>query len=182
MTQVPDVQPADAPASASDYGTSRLRPGWAMPFGIISICYAAFGLLVRAITLAGNIFILSTGKPVVGFPPWYNAYETILGVGLLVLVGVLAAAGIQLIRWRPVARPLHLVWAVAMLVSLLVCGCALAAVASGQAGAAARAGMVIGGGIMLVLRVAYPVLVLIWFLRGKVREQMEALKGAGQAF
>lgn len=103
----------------------RDPPGWPIPVGIISIAFAGLGLVCGGIGLASMPFLpkMMQGAlngdplpPTMVFGPMDYA---IGGIGLALAI-VLLFGGIMLVGRRPIARTLHLVYAVAaMPISIL---------------------------------------------------------------
>ncbi|MFP4104721.1 MAG: hypothetical protein ACLFVU_01420 [Phycisphaerae bacterium] len=94
------------------------KPAWPKVFGILSIVFAGLGIL-------STLFGLIVGNPnsasnpsapnvptredlTDAMPVWHGGAETILSVLLPVL---LLIAGIMLLKYKPLGRTLHLVWA-----------------------------------------------------------------------
>jgi len=120
------------------------------------------------------------------FPDW-SLYAG-AAIQLVTLCGtvLLLIAGIHLIRRRPSARTLHVAYAVcaaAAATAMLAMQLALAnsmrwpGVFSPMAGIW-RAQMIGMGIVNLVLQLAYPVFLLVWFSRSKIRQEV---RGWGRA-
>ena len=114
------------------------------------------------------------------FPDWYQDYTTVAGVIGMGVGVVMLAAGLATLRRRPSGRVLHLVYAaltcIQIAVGLVVLIMAIPEVqASGSSDPAARAGLVgglIGDILGTIFGAVYPVFILIWFSRRKIRDEV----------
>lgn len=161
------------------------RTTWPNVLGILSIVLGALGVLTYG---AGGIELILTGPTVPASAPHADA----IGVGELVsnlvhclLAVLLLAAGIQLVRRRPAARRLYIVWAVlrtaAALGGTVVAYLMMQALiqdeqANGTTSADVVRFMEVYGLATLVIALlwslALPIFALIWFNRPKIRQEM----------
>lgn len=185
MSQVPPPVPPDAaPTEPLPYAYSVVPSKWPTAVGVISIIYAGLILLSTSINTVQQFWQAASNRDMMAaLPSWYGAYQaatTILrmALGVLLLVG-----GILLLRRRPASRGLHLAWAWGA-AALTVLGFAIAlwmmpvverevqrAMPPG-AGPMATGAVWIGviGGFVIGL--VYPIFVLAWFHRGRIRQEV----------
>jgi len=175
MTMMPhDPQPIKAAMSEA----SPRRPGWATAIGIVSLCYGGLGALLRVVMFVLDLFAVASGGevqvPGLGTaPPWYGVHEAVFNACLVVLGIVLVGGGVALLYRRPSGRLLHIAWAVGILASQVVALVVLMLLPGAQeASGAKQVGMLVGACFVTVIRVAYPVFLLIWFMRRKIRQEM----------
>jgi len=175
MTIMPhDLQPIEAAVSEE----SPERPGWATAIGIVSLCYGGLGALLRALMLVFDLFAVASGREVQipglgAAPPWYGVHETVFNACLVVLGILLVGGGVALLYRRPSGRLLHIAWAVGILASQVVALVVLMLVPGAQeASGAKQVGMLAGACFVTLIRVVYPVFLLIWFSRGTIRKQV----------
>ncbi|HUU22125.1 MAG TPA: hypothetical protein VM389_06270 [Phycisphaerae bacterium] len=155
------------------------RSKWPTVIGVISIVFAGIGLLCLPFAVLGR-FINPAQKQVYQYlPSWYPIYETfsyVLGVGFAVL---LLVGGILLLKRRPAGRTLHLAYAVAATV-MAVFGTILMTMSISRTGnmpPPMRYGF-IGGAIGgMCGGLAYPIFLLVWFLRAPIAAEA---RGWGQ--
>jgi len=170
------------------------RPAWPTPIGIISICLASLSLACDGMNLVFQLLVMAVFQTVstAGTQPGVQMSEA--ATGPLMLAGadlvaavVLLVGGILLLKRRPVARAIHLIYAMSKMLILLI-GVTLLVVAIREASAAAAttmpttgpapgstAGMkaffLMGGGFGVIskaLGLLYPIFLLVWFLRAPV--------------
>lgn len=181
MSQSPDLAPPTESATTQIPSSAPIaRPGWATAIGIISILYASLGGLFRLFSLGGTLlykFIpLEVLPPLFrrileDSPPWVWLYEAIVNGSLLVLAVAMLVGGILLLRCRRAARSLHLLGASAVLVTVAV-NVGVAMVISEDL--LDHSGAVFGLASVGVVRAAYPMFVLVWFLRKKIWDEVDS--------
>jgi len=188
MTQdpVPSAYPVGQPPAPPS--PSNRRPTWATVIGIISIVMASFALLGVLLTplsleimrtqrrlsgmstpstLAGRGPV--TLSPTAEFPSHWDEFTIAGGVVGGVLGVVLLAGGIQLLRQRPAAQPLHVIYAVGSIAWGLV-----------WIGLMPPLGLFAGLAAMgAVLGMTYPIVVLVFTLRRSSRQWFAELRRRG---
>ena len=138
------------------------------------------GLLCTPVALAINALNPAGQKVYEYMPEWYRTWEIgsgLLGVGFAVL---LLIAGISLLKRRPAGRSLHLVYAIAG-AAIAVANALIFTMLFGEMSGmpdAMRFAMIGGGFGGACLGLAYPVFLLIWFLRGSVAREVRGWKAA----
>jgi len=173
------------------------QPAWPTVVGIISLCVAGLSLACDTIGLIGQLIVMLFVQPSVGamqpgFRPGWATASTLLTTGAdMIATVVLLIGGVLLLKRRPLARPLHLVYGVAtfaivminatmfvvMIRQATVAAATMPATgpASGPAMPSAARGMLFGGitgGIGMAISLIYPIFLLVWFLRRPIVEQV----------
>lgn len=115
-----DVFDPHSEASQDHTGLPEHRepPGWPIPVGIISIALAGLGLVCGGLGLASMPFLpkmmegAMNGDPL---PPTmvFGPIDYAIGALGLAFAVVLLFGGIMLVGRRPIARPIHLIYALA---------------------------------------------------------------------
>lgn len=167
-------------------------PQWPKVVGIISIVWSSFGLICNGCNTLGG----AVGRAMVGaLPPesrgpledqlkTITPFLMVVYVLLLLLAGLLLAAGISTLRRRPLGRGLHLAYGGAGVVigvlrfiaSMPAIQQKIATMQHGAQDSAHAAGMqvgaYIGAGCVSLVGVLYPLFCLYWFgLMGNRPEQ-----------
>jgi len=138
----------------------RKTPGWAITIGVISIIYASSSILYDLILISH----FPTGQPLL------STCGIMLRIGI---TGLLLLAGVSLLCRSPYTALLHRLWACITLLGgivVLVMGMAL--------GFSSTLEGVLAGIALVFLVIGYPVFLLIWFSRRKVRRQVLAWRVA----
>lgn len=195
MTPAQDAPPP-LPEPAAAYPVAYapyVKPSaWPKVIGIISIVIGGLGLLQQAGGLVASLAMGGASTTPPGWPQWAQAYSMAAGVAMMAASGLLIAAGVQLVRRRPVARTLHLVYGlakvliaiVALAVGLHLTRLMLAEMTASASpppgvGGMMEAMVIVGVVIGFLIGVAYPVFLFIWFSRKKIRQQVAAWRSAG---
>ena len=205
MSQTPPpLPPQFPPTQGGDFDLGTQRKSWPKVIGIFSIVWGSLGLVCNGCGLISQVFqsammnmmTQQQGANAQQIPPMPDVMKpTVLdfasmGAGIVICV-VLIIAGSMLVARNPVARVAHLGYAgLSILVSLI--GTALAvqkqtAIAAwakqnadnfwGKQQAQAGSFAFIGIGIAVLLGLAYPLFVLVWFLAVK-RDTREITEGS----
>ncbi len=174
MTPPDETHPPQVPSSA--------RPPWATVIGVISIVWGSLGLICTPVSLLGNMLSNKinprTAEMQGRFPDWYATYTIAALLVQVALAVLLLIAGICLLRRSRLARRLHLGYAVPNLllgaVGLVVAISTMSQVFQESdmpevATASGMAGAFIGMAFVMV----YPIFLLVWFSRRKIREQVQ---------
>lgn len=114
MSEVAGQSPVQSPESLD---LPPDPPSWPKVIGIISIVLGSLGLVCGGCGTIMTPFLpklMEMGAPGQEVPPVYAGNFPMLGAGVLGILNalLLLIAGAMLIRRRPVARPLHLVYAI----------------------------------------------------------------------
>ncbi len=170
----------DAPPPPTGSGTPAELQRWPRIFGLISIIFAA-----TAIFLSPLVLWLSKASPQSKrfeslLPAWYETFTNYSMVLGMAFGAMLLVAGLKLRRQQKTGRTLHRFYAVGNLLLAIVgagANCnAFGAIDTASLAMAERAGVVggmIGGLFGAVAGAAYPIFLLIWFNRQKIREDVE---------
>jgi hypothetical protein len=174
MSQRPDLAPPPGSATTPNpSGAPFVRPRWATAIGILSILYASLGFFYHLHDLGVMLWLKlvplkdlrpEDGRLWEGLPAWAWRCWAVMNGSFLVLAAALLAGGILLLRCRRAARPLHLLGASGMLVTVAVC-LGVERMFSGNPFEDNVAALLTAS--LCAVRVAYPVFVLAWFLRKK---------------
>ncbi len=180
MTEFPSAfPPIQQPPLQPQYAPPEKKPAWPIAIGIISIVLGSLMLICVPISMGINAYNPEAAATQEQFPEWSQTYSIIsslisMGLAVLLLVG-----GILLIRRRAVARPLHLLYAVvtvlmAVVGTVVFFSVILPSVDTADLPRGTAIGMKFGAVVGTFLNVAYPVFLLIWFLRGTIRDQVRS--------
>ncbi len=184
MSQRPDLAPPTESATPRNpSGAPFVRPRWATAIGILSILYASLGLLFHLLDLGIMLLLrlvpqLEDSPPEArrfweDFPPWLWRYVEMVDGSCLVLAAALLAGGILLLRCRRAARSLHLLGASGVLVTVAVGVGMVFLTEVFLTDWSEYSGLVWFIASVSVVRAAYPVFVLVWFLRKKVWNEVD---------
>jgi hypothetical protein len=154
------------------------RSKWPLIIGIISIAFASLAIICTPASLAMHKLNPQSGEVFKGMPVWFDAYMTASCVVGVLMGIVLLAAGILLVLRKPAARPLHLGYACLAVVVCLV-GLAVSLLAFSGTATDGPAAAVVYGGIAcsLPIGLAFPIFLLIWFLRGSIAREVAGWRG-----
>ncbi len=184
----PDAQPMNFyPAPGSFPAQADAKPSWPSVVGIISLCIA--GLCVLAviggtiIQAANERFQTSQQREMMAtMPDWNQTYQWVSHLLWIATSVLLAIGGIMLLKRRHLGRTLHVAYALIGIV-LAVAGTAVTLVMMNQMTMPAnmpghmqsfmRTSMIVGAVIGLPFAMAYPVFLLIWFGRAKVKQHIQ---------
>lgn len=153
------------------------KPFWHIPIGVISLALAGMGALNMPVSMLLRKFDPGQKAIYKLLPEWYSAFATfsmILGfaLSLILLVG-----GIMLIKRRLQACTLLVSYAIA---SLAVTCMNYAVILIGHVGdrltGTTKFGWNIGLFGVLPFILAWPIFLLIWLARAKIRTDMQAWK------
>lgn len=171
MTQVPEQSP---PYEAAQ-DLPPQQPVWPKVIGIISIVLASLGLICTPISLFVSMRGANAEEALKFFPDWWLAYTTVSCVVGVLQAILLLAAGIVVLLKRPAGRVLHLVYAViAIVLGIASSAFGAASILTGDMPAPIKIGTAVGIFIGVLVGMIYPVFLLIWFLRPKIRDQVAA--------
>jgi hypothetical protein len=158
---------------------------WPKIFGIISCVLAAQGIVFTPLVELFNRWSDANRRLYELFPAWYSTCNTANQAGTLLSCAILLAGGALLMRRRPVAVALHVVYAALALVLTVVATAAyltaVAAIDTSALSTVERAGVTGGtigavcGGLFGIL---YPIFLFAWFTRGKIRRDVRGWRGA----
>ncbi len=170
----------DAPLPPSGSGTTPELQRWPRIFGIISMVLAANALLLSPLLLWANKANPQTRRFQDLLPAWYETFTNYSMVLGMAFGAMLLVAGLKLRRQQKTGRTLHRFYAAGNLLMVLVGAVAttnaFGAINTDSLGGAERAGVVggmIGGILGTIVGAAYPIFLLIWFNRQKIREDVE---------
>jgi len=177
MTETPQSFP---PSPYEDTGPQppyvavgpRKTPSWAIVIGVISIVLAGLALICTPISLAVTALIPEGTEVYECYPPWYRTYTMFTAMLGIVMAVVLLLAGISLLRRRNIAAALHLAYGViSAIMVILNIGIMAASIDIPEVPDATKPGL-IGGMIGSFIGLVYPVFLIVWFMRRKIREEM----------
>jgi len=176
MTEMPhDVSPSpyQQPAVQDPMAEQKPKtPAWAITIGVISIVLASYGLICTPVVMAGMVFHSAFQEPLSEFPSWHRVYTLGASVVGIVIAVVELTAGISLLRRASAARTLHLVYAIAA-VTLCLVGNVLMLTSVDWANLSPdRIPGFIGGLLGGWVALGYPVFVIVWFMRDKIKREV----------
>lgn len=195
---IPPAVPVAPPTQAGALAVGAGPPAWPKVIGVISIVLGAGGVLLWIWSLVAMLMVDTFVKVALQFgadpqaPPemWTGGYYgklVCLYVVLLLLAGLLLAAGIGLVRSRPWGAKLSVWWAWGKLAASVAFVVASYQMQQTQMELMTRdpsfPGGGPGGGLMsvfvllsmlasLIWFAAFPVFVLVWFARSRIKEQV----------
>jgi hypothetical protein len=171
MTQMPEQSP---PYEAPQDLPPR-QPVWPKVIGIISVVLASLGLVCTPISLFLGMRGANAEEALKYFPDWWLAYTTVSCIVGILQAILLLAAGIVVLLKRPAGRVLHLVYAVITIV-LGMASSAIGAtgLVTADMPAPIKISVAVGVFIGVLVGMIYPVFLLIWFLRPRIRDQVAA--------
>lgn len=183
MTLAPDGTPQDVQIDDGPWpGLPPKQSVWPKVIGIISTIWGGLGLVCLPVNIfmALRMQVPQANNPVT-FPDWYMQFQTVGYVAGALFSTLLLAAGITLLQRKAVGRTLHLVYAIVSTAWLCLVTPILI-VAFGQAKMDPRfQGMMTCVMILvMVLGLVYPVFLLVWFLRRKIREEVQSWRYGGE--
>jgi len=167
-------QPAPLPP-----GTPPQQQRWPKVIGIISCVLAGVGLVSSPLMMAFNELNPDSQRFLRLLPDWFDSFSTgSMLVGLLFGV-LLLVAGFMTIRKRALSRSLHLVYAWYGLLSVIATiGATISAfggIETTYLSAAEQAGVIggmVGGIFGAAFGAAYPIFIIVWFRRQKIRDDI----------
>jgi hypothetical protein len=180
MTQDPFSQPpADDIAiddNLSPYAPPR-RTVWPAVIGILSICLSGLALVGLPLGLLMEQINPAQRKLMESMPDWYRTVYPLTQVLTAVLYIPLLVAGISLLRRAPLGRTLHLVCAAVFIVwrlaSIPLVLTLMAHIADGMNMPAHLKSMMQAAAIIgIPIGFIYPVFLLVWFTRRKIRDEV----------
>ncbi len=144
--------------------TAAPRPRWAIPIGLISLAWGSLRVLEVS---SSYLLMMHHGAS-------FRIHHAVLDRFFLPVL--LIVAGILLLRGRPLATPLHVVFAwLTVIYSLSVCGYHAVqwSLTAGKATGTVELIAIVGTNL---LTVSYPVFLLIWFSRRKIKTDLQAMR------
>ena len=115
-------------------------------------------------------------------PPWYRTATRACGVLFVLLSVLLIVAGLKLIQRRRVGRTLHMAYGAASVASLILSSAMeLWLVQSPYLRPPTRLMMLGGWAVSSLVQWPYPLFVLVWFARSKVRQEVRSWDGPSSA-
>ena len=178
MTQQPNMY---SPQPQPPIQTAVRKPVWPKVIAIISLVFAGMGIVMTPVMAVVNRLNPMTRDMMDAFPEWYPPYQIVSGMGLGAL---LLIAGILLLKHKPAAVPLYILYAVLTIAnSIVVLIPALEALNSmtRDAPAPVRMGARMGILIGIPMGMLIPGFVLYWFCRSKTRQDLAMLNAPRQA-
>ncbi len=166
MPELPETMLEESPDTAG-------RPGWPVAIGVMSVIFAGFHLLgyigFWLVVLAGMGNPDSSATQTQ--PDWLGSLYMAAAIGKFLAVILLLIGGIQLIRCRPVAQTLCVIYG---LVALACYGGSIAIYLMIFSTAFDDAAVVLIA--LQAVGVVYAAFILIWFLRAGSRDQINIWK------
>ena len=174
------------------------RSAWPTVIGVISIVIASLYIICTPLGLVFKDFAGSinpkqaemTAKMMADMPPWYHAYQVASCVVYEMIYILLLVAGILLARRRlAAARIMHILYALLNILMVVVGGVLLVRLnqvltesVPPAMQSVLQASMIFGAIFGFALASAYPVFLLVWYSRGKIRQEIDTWKAARGQF
>ena len=182
----PDAQPMNFyPAPGSLPAQADAKPAWPTVVGIISLCIGVgFGLwtTVALIINAAGLGNAQQREMMESVPEWVKSLQLASGLFAIATYVLLAIGGAALLKRRRLGRTLHVAYALAGIV-MAIAGTAITVTMMNHMQAPAntpgemqqifRISMIVGAIIGLPIALAYPVFLLIWFGRAKIKQHVQ---------
>lgn len=174
----PDEASSHAPAA---YVRPANQPVWPTVVGVISVVFGGLGMICLPVSLAMGTVGSLNRELMERAPDWYASYTAVSGCVQLAIAALLLAGGIYLLKRRPVARRLHVGYALAtvcvtFLNTVLMATIVLPAISQATGQGPEQAGLMVGLVAGMIVGffggLAYPVFLLIWFSRSKIAGQV----------
>jgi len=181
--QTPPPAPAPVPPQWSQAPPARqaAQSGWPIAVGVVSIILASLRFICVPIGLLGTHTAVKNppaGAP--AFPDWWLTYATLGAVPATLLGVLLLVAGIMLCRRRPAGRTAHVVWApLELLWRVVDIVCVVQLMRFQRGSGPEHLGQQVGLLIGTLIAVAYPIFILIWMSRDRVRAEVAAWRAGG---
>ena len=168
MTEMPGASPVPGVRE----GSPPRRLIWPTVIGITSMVLGGFRLTCTPISLCCVPVLNQMG----GFvSPWWAPYGKSMAYVEALLAISLVAAGIVLLGRRREGRPLHLGYGLCEIFLCIVDGALTALYLYTQDGrSSVSTGMLICAVVAIPIATGYPLFLVIWFLRPKIRRQVAA--------
>ena len=156
------------------------RSSWPTAIGVISIVLGSLGLICTPLSALVSRFSPQIEQVQGNSPDWYMTYSTAsLPVGIALAV-LLLVAGICLLKRIHASRALHLTYAGANIAwavigSIMVITVLFPSFLEGDMpNKAAVIGGMVGGAIVgMAFGMVWPIFLLVWFRRRKIRQQVQ---------
>ena len=184
-SQAPPPQPP-YPQTPAYYPPQPRPSAWPIVIGYVSVGVAALFLLFSlwgVVSQSTGIGSAQTRQLQESLPEWVHTWQIVSGVFVVCVYGVLILAGLCLAKRRPIARPLHFLYA-ALAVPMTIMGTWLtlqiAECVPMPAGANMPPGMasmvknmmVFSALLGIPFALAYPTFLVIWFLRAPIAKEV----------
>lgn len=178
MTEVPPTATEPSSPPAAPPSVAPRPPRWHVPIGIISVALAGLGMIISIFSVAGISMNSQQSEMMETLPAWYGSYTRLTGLVGAGIALLLLAGGILLLKRRTAGRGLLLTYAVlnviyALIGAVLMYRAANEMTGQGMEADMMRMGMRVGAVFGTLIGSAFPVFLVIWFCRWKVRTDMQ---------
>ena len=159
-------------------------PRWHIPVGVICICLAGLGAVSSAASIAGWHLNPQQGKGIGQLPQWYISHMRFAGVVGAGLAAVLLLGGLLLLKRRSEGRVLLLAYAVLSGITSLVEAVVMfkavgEMTGEGMEAQMMRTSMKAGAVMGAVFGLAFPIFLVVWFSRLKIRTDIQDWAAGG---
>jgi hypothetical protein len=142
---------------------------WPRVIGTLSIVFGSMGLLSMPMTLV-NPLVWEVFKKL---PSWYSTFAVVsMPVGAAV-TALLLAGGVLLYKRRPASRTLLLTYSTLTIAQVLVGLVCIFLLDTSGLPTAMQIPFWIGSVVSIPLGTAYPLFLIVWFFRPKIRDEVE---------
>ncbi len=180
MTEFPSAfPPSEQPPLQPQYAPPEKKPAWPIVIGIISIVLASLGLLCFPLSIVSNKLNPEAVEWEKSLPDWYSTYTIVVSLfGVGMTIGLLIG-GILLIRRRAIARPLHMLYGafgafMCILGFVMLFTVVLPSLSAANFPPEREIIVKIVSVVGTIVGAVYPVFLLIWFSRGRIRDQVRS--------
>ncbi len=175
-SQIPNLPP---PIYSQYSSPLPARPVWPIAIGVISTVWASLAVLggIVAVFTSGAKARFGRGPNLYDYAAdWYALFLTVIAVAGAAIAVCLLIGGISLLKRRPFARTFHLMYGIlTIVISAVSLAGQITALDFAAMPTALRIGTIVGFASML-LGIAYPVFLIIWFSRRKIMNDLDAMR------
>ncbi len=172
MTAFQDSPP---PLPDPTFPRSPVRPVWPKVLGIISVCLAGLALMSLPMNAATSAYM---GEVYKFFPPWYkNAMTWLSVIGIPFFIAELVG-GILLLKQRPAARWLLMIYCAWGILAAIANTIILFNIDTSLMPEIQAASFKMSKVFAVPLGLAYPVFLIVWFSRSRIRREVKSWKAA----
>ena len=168
------------------YGQVEKKPAWPTVIGIISLCLAGLGGLMALVNAAMSAIGFGQAQQqqiMANMPDWFGTYQIGGNVFSILMYLVLGIGGFLLLTRRRAGRSLHIAYIVMAVLAAIASSIVMISVMDHismpgnmpeKARQAFKTIMTVSTFAGVAMMLAYPVFLVIWFARPKVKEHIRS--------